>query len=321
MSNDAPAPAPEKKDVLAGFKEFLMRGNVAQLAVAVVVGAAFSKIVDAVVNGFINPLVGAIGTKDLDKYRFCLKKPCETSPTGEMTTGVALHWGPVLSATLTFVITAAVVYSLMILPMNKFKERQQAKADPVEVPKTEVELPWRSATRCSHSARARMAPPAPRTALGRPVRTARWGRSAVVASARTIDATVRRRSAALPSGQRKRRLPRWRQQLFHERLERTEREADSPELCADVVRGVGPGSEVVGRLLVEEAVEVGVRSPGCARLPPRPSPGRCRRRTGGSAGRRRPARLPRHAACPAGVRTAVRRSWPKRTARASACWY
>ncbi|UNZ18827.1 large conductance mechanosensitive channel protein MscL [Streptomyces sp. 891-h] len=137
MSNDASQV--EKKGVLAGFKEFLMRGNVVELAVAVVVGAAFSKIVDAVVNGFINPLVGAIGTKDLDRYRYCLKDPCTVGSTGEVT-GVAIKWGPVLSATLTFVITAAVVYFLMILPMNKYKERQQAKAGPVEVPKTEVEL-------------------------------------------------------------------------------------------------------------------------------------------------------------------------------------
>ncbi|WP_243274911.1 MscL family protein [Streptomyces albus] len=117
-----------------------MRGNVVELAVAVVVGAAFSKIVDAVVKGFINPLVGAIGTKDLDRYHSCLKGPCTFTADGEVKQGVFMNWGPVLSATLTFLITAAVVYFLMILPMNKFKERQQAKAGPVEVPKTEVEL-------------------------------------------------------------------------------------------------------------------------------------------------------------------------------------
>ncbi|MFE9332008.1 large conductance mechanosensitive channel protein MscL [Streptomyces sp. NPDC006925] len=143
MSNDAPAP--EKKGVLTGFREFLMRGNVVELAVAVVIGAAFSKIVEAVVNGFINPLVGAIGTKDLDKYRSCLKGPCEVSPTGEVTAGIPLHWGPVLSATLTFLITAAVVYFLMILPMNRFNERRAAKAAPAETAPaetagTEVEL-------------------------------------------------------------------------------------------------------------------------------------------------------------------------------------
>lgn len=132
-------PPPEKKSILAGFKEFLMRGNVVELAVAVVVGAAFSKIVDAVVQGFINPLVGAIGTQDLDKYHSCLKGSCKVGPDGT-TTGVLLNWGPVLSASLTFLITAAVVYFLMILPMNKYKERQAAKAEPVEVPRTEVEL-------------------------------------------------------------------------------------------------------------------------------------------------------------------------------------
>ncbi|GAA2620074.1 large conductance mechanosensitive channel protein MscL [Streptomyces axinellae] len=136
MSNENP---PEQKGILAGFREFLMRGNVVELAVAVVVGTAFSKIVDAIVKGFINPLVGAVGTQDLDKYNSCLKGPCSINSSGEAK-GVVLNWGPVLSAALTFLITAAVVYFLMILPMNKYKERQAAKAGPVEVPKTEIEL-------------------------------------------------------------------------------------------------------------------------------------------------------------------------------------
>ncbi|MBA0053370.1 large conductance mechanosensitive channel protein MscL [Streptomyces sp. AJS327] len=131
----------EKKGVLAGFREFLMRGNVVELAVAVVVGTAFSKIVDSVVKGFVNPLVGAIGTEDLTNYRSCLRGPCSyDDSSGEVTEGVAIYWGPVLSATLTFLITAAVVYFLMILPMNKYKERQAAKAGPVEPEATEIQL-------------------------------------------------------------------------------------------------------------------------------------------------------------------------------------
>ncbi|SCK39459.1 large conductance mechanosensitive channel [Streptomyces sp. WMMB 714] len=133
----------EKKSLLAGFREFLMRGNVVELAVAVVVGTAFSKIVDSVVKGLINPLVGAIGTKDLDKYSSCLKAPCEISKTtGEVTEGVPINWGPVLSASLTFLITAAVVYFLMILPMSKYKERRAAKNPTPEAPPelTEVDL-------------------------------------------------------------------------------------------------------------------------------------------------------------------------------------
>lgn len=133
----------ENKSLLAGFKEFLMRGNVVELAVAVVIGTAFSKIVDSVVKGLINPLVGAIGTKDLDKYSSCLKAPCEISEkTGEVTNGVPINWGPVLSASLTFLITAAVVYFLMILPMSKYKERQAAKSPVPEAPPgaSEVDL-------------------------------------------------------------------------------------------------------------------------------------------------------------------------------------
>lgn len=123
----------EKLGLLSGFKAFLMRGNVVELAVAVVVGTAFSKIVDAVVKGFVNPLVGAVGTKNLDDYSSCLRGPCEVDPaTGEIVSGIPISWGTALSASLTFLITAAVVYFLMILPMNKYKERQAARNPAIE---------------------------------------------------------------------------------------------------------------------------------------------------------------------------------------------
>ncbi|NJQ07735.1 large conductance mechanosensitive channel protein MscL [Streptomyces lonarensis] len=128
----------EKQGVVAGFREFLMRGNVVELAVAVVVGAAFTKIVNAVVDGVIGPLVGAFGTQNLDSYTSCLKGPCG-EVNGEQI-GVLISWGSVLSAALTFLITAAVVYFLMILPMNRFKARMDAKK-PQETPAaTELEL-------------------------------------------------------------------------------------------------------------------------------------------------------------------------------------
>ena len=111
--------------VWEGFKAFLMRGNVIDLAVAVVIGAAFTNIVNSVVKGIINPLVGAVGTKNLDSYSSCLKSPCEG--TGDTARGIRLMWGSVLGATLSFVITAAVVYFLMVLPMAKFLARQAAR--------------------------------------------------------------------------------------------------------------------------------------------------------------------------------------------------
>ncbi|WP_079023812.1 large conductance mechanosensitive channel protein MscL [Streptomyces odonnellii] len=125
----------EKESVLAGFKAFLMRGNVIDLAVAVVIGTAFTNVVNSVVKGLINPVVGAFGTKDLNKYSSCLKSPCETNAAGEVVTGIPIMWGTVLSATLTFLITAAVVYFLMVLPMARYlarRARQQAAKEEVQ---------------------------------------------------------------------------------------------------------------------------------------------------------------------------------------------
>jgi large conductance mechanosensitive channel len=115
---------------------------VVELAVAVVIGAAFTKIVDSVVKGVINPVIGAFGSKDLDNYRSCLKGPCSIDSKG-VVTGVYIQWGSVLSATLTFLLTAAVVYFLMIVPMNHFNDlrrRREPRQEPTPAPPTETEL-------------------------------------------------------------------------------------------------------------------------------------------------------------------------------------
>ncbi|MEU3916945.1 MscL family protein [Streptomyces sp. NPDC029004] len=128
----------KKVSVLEGFKAFLMRGNVIDLAVAVVIGAAFTQIVNSVVKGVINPVVGAFGTRELDAYSSCLKGTCKVV-NGEVD-GIKILWGSVLSATLTFVITAAVVYFLMVLPMSKYLARRAARDAAKEGAKEVVEL-------------------------------------------------------------------------------------------------------------------------------------------------------------------------------------
>ncbi|MFE5037610.1 large conductance mechanosensitive channel protein MscL [Streptomyces sp. NPDC056683] len=117
----------KEPSVWQGFKAFLMRGNVVDLAVAVVIGAAFTNIVNSVVKGIINPLVGAIGTKNLDSYSSCLKDPCKLNADGTVKSGIPIMWGEVLGATLSFVITAAVVYFLMVLPMARYLSRMEAR--------------------------------------------------------------------------------------------------------------------------------------------------------------------------------------------------
>lgn len=121
---------------MKGFKAFLMRGNVIDLAVAVVIGAAFTNIVNSVVTGVINPVVGAFGTHDLDAYTSCLKGSCTDG------SGVLIKWGAVLGATLNFVITAAVVYFCLVLPMTRLlNRRKETEAVVVEIPAQQTDEP------------------------------------------------------------------------------------------------------------------------------------------------------------------------------------
>ncbi|MGW2253637.1 large conductance mechanosensitive channel protein MscL [Kitasatospora sp. NPDC001660] len=126
---------------MKGFKEFLLRGNVVELAVAVVIGAAFTNIVNAFVKGVINPIVGVFGTKDLAAYSSCLKGPCEVSATGAVTSGILVLWGSVLSAVLQFLITATVVYFVLIMPMNRLAAKRKSPDEVTEeVEAKEVQL-------------------------------------------------------------------------------------------------------------------------------------------------------------------------------------
>lgn len=111
-----------------GFKEFLLRGNVVDLAVAVVIGAAFNAVVQKVVDALINPIIGMVFKAD--------------SLDGAMKVGLpgggAIEFGTVLGAVLNFVIVAAVVYFVFVLPMNKL--RKPAPAEPEVTAPSEQEL-------------------------------------------------------------------------------------------------------------------------------------------------------------------------------------
>lgn len=105
--------------MLSGFKDFIMRGNVVDLAVAVVIGAAFSTVVTALVEGLINPLIAALfGSPDLTGVGVFLLNGAEFSV------------GLVLDAILKFLMVAAAIYFLIVLPMNKLAERRKAGVEP-----------------------------------------------------------------------------------------------------------------------------------------------------------------------------------------------
>jgi large conductance mechanosensitive channel len=123
-----------------GFREFLLRGNVIDLAVAVVIGAAFTAIVTAIVTNVINPLIGAIfNASRLDKSLIV------SIPT--VSGGHAhLLFGAVIGAAINFLIIAAVVYFALVLPVNHliknaFKRiNNDEQTPPKDVPPTDVEV-------------------------------------------------------------------------------------------------------------------------------------------------------------------------------------
>ena len=124
---------------MKGFRDFVLRGNVIDLAVAVVIGTAFTAIVTALVANIFDPLIGAIFNADDLKSSLVVAIP--------LTAGTAkLHFGAVMAAAINFVIIAAVVYFVFVLPINSLLkrafERQKAEvtATPANTPPTETEL-------------------------------------------------------------------------------------------------------------------------------------------------------------------------------------
>ena len=113
--------------MLKGFRDFVTRGNVIDLAVAVVIGAAFTALVNSFVVNFINPILGALGGKDLKNYFWCISAPegqtaCFIDDKGVFQ-GLGIGWGAMLSAIITFILTALIVYLVFVLPMNKYRAR------------------------------------------------------------------------------------------------------------------------------------------------------------------------------------------------------
>ena len=116
--------------MLKGFKEFISRGNVVELAVGVIIGAAFKNIVDALVDGIINPLIAAvIGKPDFsDAFILTLN-------------GTDVKFGVLITAVINFLLMAFTIYFCIVVPMNALNARRKKDADetPQEVSE-EVQL-------------------------------------------------------------------------------------------------------------------------------------------------------------------------------------
>jgi len=113
--------------MIKGFKDFVLRGNVVDLAVAVVIGAAFTAVVESFVSSFLTPLIALVGGGGELGGEWEINKQHFT-------------WGAFLSTVIGFLLTAAVVYFLVVLPVHRLFARLAAGEEPAPVGPTQVEL-------------------------------------------------------------------------------------------------------------------------------------------------------------------------------------
>lgn len=104
-------------DVIKEFREFISRGNVIDLAVAVVVGTAFVQVVNAIVAGLITPLIGMIGGNDFSALDFTIN-------------GSTFRYGDFTNKVISFLIIAAVIFFFVVQPVNYLMQRANKEPPP-----------------------------------------------------------------------------------------------------------------------------------------------------------------------------------------------
>ena len=92
-----------------GFRDFIMRGSVVDLAVAFVIGAAFATVINSFVADILTPLLGLVGVPDFSEL------------STELPSGATINWGLFLNALIAFILVAAAIYFFDVVPMNRMK--------------------------------------------------------------------------------------------------------------------------------------------------------------------------------------------------------
>lgn len=124
--------------MLKEFKDFALKGNVVDLAIGVIIGAAFGKIVESMVGDIIMPLIGALGNANFDNYFFGLSKAVTATNLADAAKqGAVLAYGKFITVSINFVIIAFVLF-MVVRAMNKLKKAEAAApAAPAEPPAQE----------------------------------------------------------------------------------------------------------------------------------------------------------------------------------------
>lgn len=122
------------------FKDFAMKGNLVDIAVAFVIGAAFVKVITSFTEGIVAPLIGMVGGADLLKKMYILKEAVTDASGKVITEAVSVKYGDFLTAVINFIIVAFIMF-IIIKGINRMKRKEEAApAEPSSTDKLLVEI-------------------------------------------------------------------------------------------------------------------------------------------------------------------------------------
>jgi large conductance mechanosensitive channel len=111
--------------MIKGFKDFIMRGNVVDLAIAVVIGTAFAAVVSTFVTAIVKPIIAALPGGSVNGWGFSLR-----SGSAGIKKATYIDFSAIINAAIVFVLTAAVVYFVFVVPMTRLQERRARGTQP-----------------------------------------------------------------------------------------------------------------------------------------------------------------------------------------------
>ncbi|HEX8303585.1 MAG TPA: large conductance mechanosensitive channel protein MscL [Jatrophihabitans sp.] len=101
--------------MIKGFRDFVLRGNIVDLAIAVVIGTAFAKVVDTLVSSIIQPILNALPGVSVNGLSYTIRG-------GALASKTTINFATIISSIIVFVLTAAVVYFLVVVPMARIQQ-------------------------------------------------------------------------------------------------------------------------------------------------------------------------------------------------------
>jgi large conductance mechanosensitive channel len=109
--------------MIKGFKDFIMRGNIVDLAIAVVIGTAFAKVIDTFVSSIVKPILASFPGSSVNGWGFSLRG-------GDLKKSTFIDLSAIINAVIVFVLTAAVVYFIFVVPMRRIQEMRARGLEP-----------------------------------------------------------------------------------------------------------------------------------------------------------------------------------------------